>query len=151
AGDIRIDYRAGTLSVRDRQLKAGDVLTIDGSTGEVMAGAVPTKQPELSGDFATLMGWADSVRRMKVRTNAETPLDAQTARHFRAEGIGLGRTEHMFFDADRILAVREMILAADEGGRRAALAKIEPMQRQDFVELFKIMAGLPVTIRLLDP
>jgi pyruvate,orthophosphate dikinase len=151
AGEIRIDYKEGTLSVRGRTLKAGDIITIDGSTGDVMVGAVPTKQPELSGDFATLMGWADSVRRMKVRTNAETPLDAQTARRFGAEGIGLCRTEHMFFDAQRILAVREMILADDEAGRRAALAKIEPMQRQDFVELFKIMAGLPVTIRLLDP
>jgi pyruvate,orthophosphate dikinase len=151
AGDLRIDYKEGTLSVRGRTLKAGDIITIDGSTGEVMAGAVPTKQPELSGDFATLMSWADKVRRMKVRANAETPLDAETARRFGAEGIGLCRTEHMFFDAQRILAVREMILANDEGGRRAALAKIEPMQRKDFVELFKIMAGLPVTIRLLDP
>ena len=151
AGDIRIDYKEGTLSVRGRTLKAGDIMTIDGSTGDVMAGEVPTKQPELSGDFATLMGWADAERRMKVRTNAETPLDAETARRFGAEGIGLCRTEHMFFDAQRILAVREMILADDEAGRRAALAKIEPMQRQDFVELFKIMAGLPVTIRLLDP
>jgi pyruvate,orthophosphate dikinase len=151
AGDIRIDYKEGTLTVRGRTLKAGDIMTIDGSTGEVMAGAVPTKQPELSGDFATLMGWADAERRMKVRTNAETPLDAETARRFGAEGIGLCRTEHMFFDAQRILAVREMILADDEAGRRTALAKIEPMQRQDFVELFKIMAGLPVTIRLLDP
>ncbi len=151
AGDIRIDYKEGTLSVRGRVLKAGDIVTIDGSTGEIIAGAVPTKQPELSGDFATLMSWADAERRMKVRTNAETPLDAATARRFGAEGIGLCRTEHMFFDAERILAVREMILANDEAGRRAALAKIEPMQRQDFVELFKIMAGLPVTIRLLDP
>ena len=151
AGDLRIDYKEGTLSVRGRTLKAGDIITIDGSTGEVMAGAVPTKQPELSGDFATLMTWADKVRRMKVRANAETPLDAETARRFGAEGIGLCRTEHMFFDAQRILAVREMILANDESGRRAALAKIEPMQRKDFVELFKIMTGLPVTIRLLDP
>ncbi|HLG86014.1 MAG TPA: pyruvate, phosphate dikinase [Alphaproteobacteria bacterium] len=151
AGDLRIDYKEGTLSVRGRQLNAGDIITIDGSTGEVMAGAVPTKQPELSGDFATLMSWADKVRRMKVRANAETPLDAETARRFGAEGIGLCRTEHMFFDAQRILAVREMILANDEAGRRAALAKIEPMQRKDFVELFNIMAGLPVTIRLLDP
>jgi len=151
AGEIRIDYKEGTLSVRGRTLKAGDIITIDGSTGDVIAGAVPTKQPELSGDFATLMGWADAERRMKVRTNAETPLDAETARRFGAEGIGLCRTEHMFFDAQRILAVREMILADDEAGRRAALAKIEPMQQQDFVELFKIMAGLPVTIRLLDP
>jgi pyruvate,orthophosphate dikinase len=151
AGDIRIDYKVGTLTVRGRTLSEGDIVTIDGSTGEVMAGAVPTKQPELSGDFATLMSWADTERRMKVRTNAETPLDAQTARRFGAEGIGLCRTEHMFFDAGRILAVREMILAADEAGRRSALAKLEPMQRQDFVELFKIMSGLPVTIRLLDP
>jgi pyruvate,orthophosphate dikinase len=151
AGDIRIDYKEGTLTVRGRTLKAGDILTIDGSTGEVMAGAVPTKQPELSGDFATLMGWADAERRMKVRANAETPLDASTARRFGAEGIGLCRTEHMFFDAERILAVREMILASNEAGRRAALAKIEPMQRKDFIELFKIMTGLPVTIRLLDP
>jgi pyruvate,orthophosphate dikinase len=151
AGDIRIDYKEGTLTVRGRTLKSGDVITIDGSTGEVMVGLVPTKQPELSGDFATLMGWADAERRMKVRANAETPLDAETARRFGAEGIGLCRTEHMFFDAERILAVREMILADDEAGRRAALAKIEPMQRQDFVELFKIMTGLPVTIRLLDP
>ncbi len=151
AGDIRIDYKDGTLTAKGHVLKAGDILTIDGSTGEVMAGEVPTKQPELSGDFATLMGWADSERRMKVRTNAETPLDAETARRFGAEGIGLCRTEHMFFDAERILAVREMILANDEKGRRAALAKIEPMQRKDFIELFKIMTGLPVTIRLLDP
>ena len=151
AGDIRIDYKEGTLSVKGRVLKAGDIMTIDGSTGEIMAGAVPTKQPELSGDFATLMGWADAERRMKVRANAETPLDAETARRFGAEGIGLCRTEHMFFDAERILAVREMILADDEAGRRHALAKIEPMQRKDFSELFKLMTGLPVTIRLLDP
>jgi pyruvate,orthophosphate dikinase len=151
AGDLRIDYKDGTLTVKGRVFKAGDILTLDGSTGEVMAGEVPTKQPELSGDFATLMGWADAERRMKVRANAETPLDAATARRFGAEGIGLCRTEHMFFDAGRILAVREMILANDEAGRRAALAKIEPMQRADFIELFKIMTGLPVTIRLLDP
>jgi Phosphoenolpyruvate synthase/pyruvate phosphate dikinase len=112
---------------------------------------VPTIQPELSGDFGTLMAWADETRRMKVRANAETPLDARTARKFGAEGIGLCRTEHMFFDPDRILAVREMILAEDEAGRRKALAKLEPFQKQDFVELFTIMVGLPVTIRLLDP
>ena len=151
AGEIRIDYTAGTLSVRDRHFKEGATLTLDGATGEVMAGAVATLQPGLSGDFATLMVWADKVRRMKVRANAETPLDAETARRFGAEGIGLCRTEHMFFNANRILAVREMILAADEAGRRAALAKIAPMQRQDFVEIFEIMKGLPVTIRLLDP
>jgi pyruvate,orthophosphate dikinase len=127
------------------------VITVDGSTGQVMAGALKMIEPELSGDFATLMGWADEVRRLKVRANAETPLDARTARQFGAEGVGLCRTEHMFFDEDRIAAVREMILADDEPGRRAALAKILPMQRSDFIELFRIMAGLPVTIRLLDP
>ncbi|MBV6631412.1 MAG: pyruvate, phosphate dikinase [Alphaproteobacteria bacterium] len=151
AGDIRIDYKAKTLHVRDITLKEGDVITIDGGTGEVMLGEIPTKQPELSGDFAMLMGWADKSRRMRIRTNAETPADARTAVKFGAEGIGLCRTEHMFFEADRILTVREMILAADEAGRRDALSRIEPMQRQDFVELFQIMRGLPVTIRLLDP
>ncbi|MGE3231552.1 MAG: putative PEP-binding protein, partial [Hyphomicrobium sp.] len=131
--------------------KDGDRITIDGGTGEVMLGEVPTIQPELSGDFAKLMGWADQVRRLKVRTNAETPTDARTARKFGAEGIGLCRTEHMFFEGSRIVAMREMILAEDERGRRAALARILPMQREDFVDLFKIMKGLPVTIRLLDP
>jgi pyruvate,orthophosphate dikinase len=151
AGEIRVDYKAGTLSVRDTVVKAGETITLNGSTGEVMLGTVPTIQPELSGDFATLMGWADAIRTMKVRANAETPLDARTARRFGAEGIGLSRTEHMFFDGDRIVAVREMIMADDTAGRRAALAKLLPMQRDDFVELFKIMNGLPVTIRLLDP
>ena len=151
AGELRIDYKAGTITVRDHIVKAGDVITINGSTGEVMLGRVPTIQPDLSGDFATLMEWADEVRSMRVRANADTPLDAKTARRFGAEGIGLCRTEHMFFDADRIVAVREMILADDAAGRRKALAKILPMQRQDFVEIFRIMKGLPVTIRLLDP
>ena len=151
AGDIRIDSKAGTMTVGTLQLKAGDILTLDGSTGEVMLGEVPTIQPELSGDFATLMGWADRYRRMKVRTNAETVLDATTARKFGAEGIGLCRTEHMFFEADRIVAVREMIVAESEEARRTALAKIEPMQRKDFADLFRIMRGLPVTIRFLDP
>jgi pyruvate,orthophosphate dikinase len=151
AGDIRIDYKEATLTVRGRTLSAGDMMTIDGSTGEIMAGEVPTRYPQLSGDFATLLGWADDIRRMRVRANAETPHDAEVARQFGAEGIGLCRTEQMFFDNDRILAVREMILADDEAGRRAALAKIAPMQRNDFIALFKIMAGLPVTIRLLDP
>ena len=151
AGDIRIDYKAGTLAARDIVAKAGDTITLNGSTGEIMLGAVPTIQPELSGDFATLMGWADALRTMKVRANAETPLDARTARKFGAEGIGLSRTEHMFFDAGRITVVREMIMADDTAGRRAALAKLLPMQREDFVELFTIMSGLPVTIRLLDP
>jgi pyruvate,orthophosphate dikinase len=151
AGNIRVDYRQATLSAMGVVLEKGDVITIDGATGQVMKGAVPTIKPELSGDFATIMEWADKVRRMKVRTNAETPLDARAAREFGAEGIGLCRTEHMFFEADRIVAMREMILASSEKGRRAALAKILPMQRNDFIELFEIMAGLPVTIRLLDP
>ena len=151
AGEIRIDYKAGTFSVRGETVAEGDWITIDGSTGEVMKGRVPTVQPELSGDFARIMEWADSERRMAVRANAETPEDVATARKFGAEGIGLCRTEHMFFDGDRITAVREMILASDEDGRRAALAKILPMQRGDFEEIFEIMKGLPVTIRLLDP
>ena len=151
AGEIQIDAKAGEFRCRGLTFKAGDIITIDGSRGEVLAGAVKMVEPELTGDFATLMVWADKVRRLKVRANAETPLDAQTARQFGAEGIGLCRTEHMFFDADRIAAVREMILADDEVGRRLALAKILPMQRNDFTQLFTIMAGLPVTIRLLDP
>ena len=132
-------------------LKKGDIITIDGAAGQVMQGAVPMVKPELTGDFATLMGWADEVRRMKVRANAETPTDARVARVLGAEGIGLCRTEHMFFEGERIVAMREMILAETEQGRRAALAKLLPMQRQDFAELFEIMTGLPVTIRLLDP
>ena len=151
AGDVRIDYANRKMIVIGRQIGAGDRLTIDGGSGEVMAGEVPTLQPELSGDFGTLMGWVDNIRKLHVRTNAETPLDAKTAVDFGAEGIGLCRTEHMFFDADRIIAVREMILASDTAGRRAALEKIHPMQRRDFTELFQIMAGKPVTIRLLDP
>ncbi len=151
AGEVRIDYRAKTLTSMGKTVKEGDIITLDGATGEVMLGHVPTVQPELTGDFATLMEWVDAVRTMKVRTNAETPLDARTARKFGAEGIGLCRTEHMFFDPQRIIAVREMILASDEAGRRHALAKIEPYQKNDFVELFEIMQGLPVTIRLLDP
>jgi len=151
AGDLRVDANARTMKVRGVTVTDGDLITLDGGTGEVMLGEVPTIQPELSGDFATLMGWADNVRRLGIRANAETPLDARTARRFGAEGIGLSRTEHMFFDGERIVAVREMIMAEDEKGRRAALAKILPMQRDDFIELFKIMHGLPVTIRLLDP
>jgi pyruvate, orthophosphate dikinase len=151
AGEIRIDYKAQTLSVRNQVLKAGEQVTIDGSTGEVFAGEVPTVQPELSGDFAVLMGWADKYRKIGVWANAETPLDARTAKRFGAEGIGLSRTEHMFFDPQRILAVREMIMSEDREGRAKALAKLLPMQRHDFVELFRIMEGLPVTIRLLDP
>jgi pyruvate,orthophosphate dikinase len=151
AGDLRIDYAAGTMTVRNVQVRAGDMITLNGSTGEVILGEVPTIEPTLSGDFATLMGWADELRTLRVRTNAETPTDARAARNFGAEGIGLSRTEHMFFEADRIGAIREMIMADEERGRRSALAKLLPMQRADFVEIFKIMAGLPVTIRLLDP
>ena len=151
AGSLRIDYRAGTLFSAGITLKKGDVITIDGSTGQVIRGEVATIKPELTGDFATIMAWADGLRRMKVRANAETPLDARAARDFGAEGIGLCRTEHMFFDAERIMAVRQMILAGKVEERRLALAKLLPMQRKDFIDLFEIMAGLPVTIRLLDP
>ncbi|MEI6440458.1 MAG: pyruvate, phosphate dikinase, partial [Alphaproteobacteria bacterium] len=151
AGEIQIDEGAGIFRARNRIFKAGDIITIDGSKGDVLSGHVQMIEPELTGDFSTLMGWADLSRRLKVRANAETPLDARTARQFGAEGIGLCRTEHMFFDETRIAAVREMILADDEAGRRKALAKILPMQRADFVEIFTIMEGLPVTIRLLDP
>ena len=151
AGGIQVDYGTQTLSAGGRTIRAGETITLDGATGEVFAGAVAMVEPKLSGDFARLMEWADSVRRMKVRTNAETPLDAETARKFGAEGIGLSRTEHMFFAPERIGAVRQMIMAEDEAGRRAALAKLLPFQRQDFTDLFRIMAGLPVTIRLLDP
>ncbi|GAA2851851.1 pyruvate phosphate dikinase [Aminobacter aminovorans] len=151
AGSLRVDYRAGTLIAMGHTFRKGDIITIDGSNGQVLKGSVPMLQPELSGDFAAIMEWADAARRMKVRTNAETPADARMARSFGAEGIGLCRTEHMFFDGDRIVAMREMILADTEKDRRTALAKLLPMQRSDFIELFEIMAGLPVTIRLLDP
>jgi len=151
AGSLRVDYRAGTLTAMGQTFRKGDVITIDGGNGQVLKGAVQMLQPELSGDFAAIMQWADVIRRMKVRTNADTPADARMARSFGAEGIGLCRTEHMFFEGDRILAMREMILSDTEEGRRAALAKLLPMQRSDFLELFEIMAGLPVTIRLLDP
>jgi pyruvate,orthophosphate dikinase len=151
AGSVRINCEAQSFSSLGQTINQGDWITIDGTTGEVMLGQIPTLQPELSGDFASLMVWADKVRRLKVRTNADTPEDTKTAKEFGAEGIGLCRTEHMFFDEARIVTVREMILAKDEAGRRAALAKLLPMQRQDFTDLFEIMAGLPVTIRLLDP
>jgi len=151
AGTVSINNETKTMKVGDRELKEGDLLTIDGSNGQVMAGRVATIQPELVGDFGVLMVWADKVRRLGVRTNAETPLDCQVARDFGAEGIGLCRTEHMFFDANRITAVRQMILAPDEKGRRAALAKLLPEQRDDFRQIFEVMVGLPVTIRLLDP
>ena len=151
AGGISVDYGAQTMTAGGSVIRAGDTITLDGATGEVFAGAVPMIEPAMSGEFATLMAWADDLRRMKVRTNAETPLDAETARKFGAEGIGLCRTEHMFFDPARIGAVRQMIMSQDETGRRAALAKLLPFQRDDFRDLFRIMAGLPVTIRLLDP
>jgi pyruvate,orthophosphate dikinase len=151
ASGLSIDMKTRTLRMGKRELKEGDILTLDGASGDIMAGEVPTIEPELAGDFATLMVWADKHRRMKVRTNAETPADCRMARQFGAEGIGLCRTEHMFFDADRISAVRQMILAEDEAGRRAALEKLLPEQRADFHAIFEVMAGLPVTIRLLDP
>jgi pyruvate,orthophosphate dikinase len=151
AGGVSVDYGAQVLMAGNQVVRGGDVITLDGATGEVFVGAVAMIEPSLSGDFGTLMEWADGVRRLKVRTNAETPLDAETARKFGAEGIGLCRTEHMFFDPARIGAVRQMIMAHDTAGRRAALAKLLPFQRQDFTDLFRIMAGLPVTIRLLDP
>jgi pyruvate,orthophosphate dikinase len=151
ASGLSIDMKTRTLKIGQRALKEGDIITLDGASGDIMAGQVPTIEPELAGDFAVLMGWADKHRRMKVRANAETPADCRMARQFGAEGIGLCRTEHMFFDADRISAVRQMILAEDEAGRRAALAKLLPEQRADFRAIFEVMAGLPVTIRLLDP
>ena len=151
AGTIRVDYAAKVLKVQGQVVAEGDVITLDGSAGEVYLGSVPTVQPDVSGDFAKLMEWVDEFRTLKVRANAETPLDATTARKFGAEGIGLCRTEHMFFDSQRIVAVRQMILSENEEGRRKALATLLPYQRDDFVELFRIMEGLPVTIRLLDP
>ena len=151
AGELRIDYAAKTLTAGGTTLKEGEVITIDGSNGQVMKGEVPKIQPELTGTFGKLMGWVDEIRTLKVRANAETPLDASTARNFGCEGIGLCRTEHMFFDPKRIIHVREMIVASNEAERRVALDKLLPYQRDDFVQLFTIMAGLPVTIRLLDP
>ena len=150
-GALRINYEKGTMTVGDREVKAGDPITLDGATGEIFVGLVPTIEPKLSGDFDKLMKWADSFRTLEVRANADTPHDAKTARGFGAEGIGLCRTEHMFFEGDRIDAVREMILADDTEGRRRALAKILPMQKKDFVGILQAMKGLPVTIRLLDP
>lgn len=151
AGELRINYKEKECVVGPHTIKEGDVITLNGSTGEVMLGKVPTIQPDLSGDFAQVMDWADAVRTMNVRTNAETPHDAETARKFGAEGIGLCRTEHMFFDAERIIAMREMIVADSKQKRENALAKLLPMQRKDFEDIFRIMSGLPVTIRLLDP
>jgi pyruvate,orthophosphate dikinase len=151
-GDIKIDYASKSFTTKDGvTVKEGDFITLDGTAGEVIKGALPTVEPELTGDFGKLMTWVDGIRELKVRTNAETPKDAAQARKFGAEGIGLCRTEHMFFDADRIMDMRSMILAEDVEGRKAALAKLLPYQKQDFVDLFKIMEGLPVTIRFLDP
>jgi pyruvate,orthophosphate dikinase len=151
AGELRIDHKSGVMRVRDLELKEGDLITLDGSTGEIMQGAVPTVQPELSGDFGTVMDWADKFRTMGVRVNCDTPQEAKVAVKFGCEGIGLCRTEHMFFDAGRIVAMREMILADSSEQRRRALDKLLPYQREDFIALFKEMAGRPVTIRLLDP
>jgi pyruvate,orthophosphate dikinase len=151
AGTLRIDAKAGTMTAGGETFRKGEVITIDGSTGEVLKGRVKMRRPELSGDFGKVMGWADKARSLGVRANADTPREASQAREFGAEGIGLCRTEHMFFEESRILAMREMICADDEAGRRKALAKMLPMQRADFEALFEIMAGLPVTIRLLDP
>ncbi|MEM8937471.1 MAG: pyruvate, phosphate dikinase [Pseudomonadota bacterium] len=151
AGDLKIDKEGASFTAGGRTIAKGEMITVDGAAGKVFFGEVPTVEPELSGDFATLMSWADEERRMRVRANAETPEDAKTARGFGAEGIGLCRTEHMFFDAERIVAVREMILAEDKDGRETALEKLLPMQRSDFEELFRVMRGLPVTVRLLDP
>ena len=151
AGAVSIDRATRTLRIGQTQLKEGDAITLDGAAGQVMLGIVPTVEPELVGDFGVLMVWADKLRRMKVRTNAETPADCRMARQFGAEGIGLCRTEHMFFEASRISLVRQMILAEDEAGRRRALEKLLPEQRADFTAIFEVMAGLPCTIRLLDP
>jgi pyruvate, orthophosphate dikinase len=148
---VKIDEKAQTVTIGTNVIKAGDFLTINGTTGDVMIGKVETIAPSMTGDFATLMVWADKVRKLKIRTNADSPADSLKAREFGAEGIGLCRTEHMFFGDDRIAAVREMILSTTEEGRKKALAKIEPFQKADFVGIFEAMAGLPVTIRLLDP
>ena len=151
AGEMRVSYSQQTLSCGGQTVGAGDIITIDGARGEVMLGEVETIQPELTGDFGQLMDWVDEFRTLNVRTNAETPEDAEMAIQFGAEGIGLCRTEHMFFDPERIIHMREMILASNESGRRVALDKLLPYQRNDFIELFTIMKGLPVTVRLLDP
>jgi pyruvate,orthophosphate dikinase len=151
AGGISVDYGAQTLSAGGKTVRAGETITLDGAAGEVFVGTVAMVEPAMSGDFATLMAWADEARTLGVRANAETPLDAETAKKFGADGIGLCRTEHMFFDPERIGAVRQMIMASDEAGRRSALARLLPFQRDDFHALFRIMGDLPVTIRLLDP
>jgi pyruvate,orthophosphate dikinase len=151
SSEIDINYESKIFKTSEQEIKEGDIITIDGSTGRIILGEVPTVKPEISGDFSKLMSWADSIRKLKVRTNSETPADTKTARDFGAEGIGLCRTEHMFFDEERILSVREMILSKTKEDRARALTKLLPHQKKDFVEIFKIMGGLPVTVRLLDP
>jgi pyruvate,orthophosphate dikinase len=151
SSEIDINYESKIFKTSELEIKEGDIITIDGSTGRIILGEVPTVKPEISGDFSKLMSWADSIRKLKVRTNSETPADTKTARDFGAEGIGLCRTEHMFFDEERILSVREMILSKTKEDRARALTKLLPHQKKDFVEIFKIMGGLPVTVRLLDP
>ena len=151
SSEIEIDYEKKLFKVQDREIKEGDLITIDGSTGRIILGEVKTVKPEISGEFSKLMNWADNYRKLKIRTNSETPLDSKTARDFGAEGIGLCRTEHMFFDEERILSVREMILSKTKDDRLLALSKLLPHQKKDFIDIFKIMNGLPVTVRLLDP
>ena len=151
SSEIEINYEKKLFKVQDREIKEGDLITIDGSTGRIILGEVKTVKPEISGEFSKLMNWADNYRKLKIRTNSETPLDSKTARDFGAEGIGLCRTEHMFFDEERILSVREMILSKTKDDRLLALSKLLPHQKKDFIDIFKIMNGLPVTVRLLDP
>ena len=151
SSEIDINYEMKTFKTSSMEIKEGDVITIDGSTGRIISGSVATVKPEISGDFSKIMTWADSFRKLNIRTNSETPKDTKTAKDFGAEGIGLCRTEHMFFDEERILSVREMILSKTKEDRSIALKKLLPHQKKDFIELFKIMNGLPVTVRLLDP
>ncbi len=151
SSEIEIDYENNLFNANGHEIKEGDLITIDGSTGRIILGEVKTVKPEISNDFSKLMSWADNFRKLKVRTNSETPLDSKIARDFGAEGIGLCRTEHMFFDEERILSVREMILSKSKEDRAIALSKLLPHQKKDFIEIFKIMNGLPVTVRLLDP
>ncbi len=151
SSEIEIDYQNKIFKTKEHKIEEGDIVTIDGSTGRIILGEVKTIKPEISGDFSKVMNWADSFRKLKIRTNSETPIDSKTAREFGAEGIGLCRTEHMFFDEERILSVRQMILSKSKDDRNAALSKLLPHQKNDFIEIFKIMNGLPVTVRLLDP
>ena len=151
SAEINIDYESKEFKVGDLVIKEGDTITIDGGSGRVMKGIVPTVKPDISGYFSTIMKWSDDFRKLKIRTNSETPKDTKMARNFGAEGIGLCRTEHMFFEEERILSVRQMIVSKDLDGRKIALEKLLPHQKNDFKEIFKIMKGLPVTVRLLDP